>query len=145
MSRAQEEYEDVSRGSFASTLSSAVCTVAQSRLVTLSFTHSHSIANKVERSLTARDLGVIMPRMKASLDKLKTGESEHALAVREQSAVSREAAEVGIDVLLLEDSLAKTPWERMQANDDALRFADSLRVALEQRHAKSERTDAQAG
>ena len=41
-----------------------------------------------------------------------------------------------IDVSLLEDSLAKTPWERMQANDDALRFVDSLRAALEKRNAK---------
>jgi hypothetical protein len=41
-----------------------------------------------------------------------------------------------IDVSLLEDSLAKTPWERMQANDDALRFADSLRAAMQERNAK---------
>jgi len=83
--------------------------------------------------------------MKASLDKLKTGESEHTLAVQEWSSACREAADGGLDVSLLEDSLAKTPWERMQANDDALRFADSLRAALEERDAKSERTDAQAG
>jgi hypothetical protein len=48
-----------------------------------------------------------------------------------------------IDLSLLEDSLAKTPWERMQANDDALRFAQSLRAAMKQRNATSERTDAQ--
>jgi hypothetical protein len=42
-----------------------------------------------------------------------------------------------VDVSLLEESLAKTPWERMQANDDALRFADSLREAMEKRNAKS--------
>jgi hypothetical protein len=41
-----------------------------------------------------------------------------------------------IDLSLLDDSLAKTPWERMQANDDALRFADSLRAAMEKRNAK---------
>jgi hypothetical protein len=39
-----------------------------------------------------------------------------------------------IDLSLLEDSLAKTPWERMQANDDALRFADLLRAAMEKRN-----------
>jgi hypothetical protein len=44
---------------------------------------------------------------------------------------------------LLEDSLAKTPWERMLANDDAVRFADSLRAAVEKRNAKSERIDAE--
>jgi hypothetical protein len=35
-----------------------------------------------------------------------------------------------IDLWLLKDSLAKTPWERMQANDDALNIAESLRVAM---------------
>jgi len=52
-------------------------------------------------------------------------------------------SDVGIDLSLLEDSLSKTPWERMQANDDALRFADSLRAAMEKRNAKPERTDPQ--
>jgi hypothetical protein len=33
----------------------------------------------------------------------------------------------GCDLSLLEHSLSKTPWERMQANDDALRFAQILR------------------
>lgn len=41
-----------------------------------------------------------------------------------------------VDVSLLKDSLAKTPWERMQANDDALNFAETLRAAMEKRHAK---------
>jgi hypothetical protein len=41
------------------------------------------------------------------------------------------------DISLLEDSLAKTPWERMQANDDALRFADSLRAANAQTKCKT--------
>lgn len=85
--------------------------------------------------------------MKARLDKLKTGEWAHTLAVpngREEDSWCCEAAESGIDVSLLEDSLARTPWERMQANDDALRFADLLRTAMEERNAKSERTDAQA-
>ena len=44
-----------------------------------------------------------------------------------------------VDIGLLEDSLAKTPWERMQANDDALRFAESLRAAMEKRNAESQR------
>ena len=46
------------------------------------------------------------------------------------------AAHPEIDLALLEESLAKTPWERMQANDDALRFADALRAAMEKRNAK---------
>jgi len=41
-----------------------------------------------------------------------------------------------IDLLLLKESLAMTPWQRMQANDDALNFAESLRAAMEKRHAK---------
>ena len=41
-----------------------------------------------------------------------------------------------IDLSLLRDSLAKTPWERMQANDDALNFGESLRTAMERRNAK---------
>jgi len=50
-----------------------------------------------------------------------------------------------IDLSLLKDSLSKTPWERMQANDDALRFADTLRAAMEKRNAKPERIDPPAG
>ena len=48
------------------------------------------------------------------------------------------AADGDVDVLLLKDSLAKTPWERMQANDDALNFAESLRAAMKARNAKPE-------
>lgn len=87
------------------------------------------------------------PLMQADRNELKTGELERTLAVqegREEDALGRETAEDGIDVALLEDSLARTPWERMQANDDALRFADSLRAAMEERNAKPERIDAQA-
>ena len=54
-----------------------------------------------------------------------------------------EATAEEIDVSLLDDSLAMTPWERMQANDDAVNFADSLRAALQQRHAKPGRIDRQ--
>ena len=46
------------------------------------------------------------------------------------------AADSDIDLSLLKDSLAKTPWERMRANDDALNFAESLRAAMEKRNAK---------
>jgi hypothetical protein len=43
-----------------------------------------------------------------------------------------------IDVNLLRFSLAMTPWERMQANDDALNFGDTLRAAMQERCAESE-------
>jgi hypothetical protein len=46
------------------------------------------------------------------------------------------SADSDIDLSLLKDSLAKTPWERMRANDDALNFAESLRAAMEKRNAK---------
>jgi hypothetical protein len=48
----------------------------------------------------------------------------------------------GLDLELLSESLTKTPWERMLANDDALRFADSLRAAMEKRNAEPQRIDA---
>ena len=72
--------------------------------------------------------------MKASVNDVKAA----APAALPASGVS--PAE-GVDVGLLEDSLAKTPWERMQANDDALRFAESLRAAMKERDAKPQRTD----
>lgn len=39
--------------------------------------------------------------------------------------------------LMLQDSLAMTPWERILANDDIVNFGDSLRAAMEKRNAKS--------
>ncbi len=42
-----------------------------------------------------------------------------------------------VDLSLLKDSLSKTPWERMLANDDALNFAESLQAAVKMRNAKS--------
>lgn len=42
-----------------------------------------------------------------------------------------------IDLPLLEESLSKTVWERMLANDDALRLADTLQEAMLKRRAKS--------
>ena len=33
--------------------------------------------------------------------------------------------------LMLTDSLAMTPWERILANDDMINFGDSLRDAME--------------
>jgi hypothetical protein len=43
----------------------------------------------------------------------------------------------GLDLSLLEESLAKTVWERMLANDDALRLADLLQAAMLKSRAKS--------
>lgn len=45
--------------------------------------------------------------------------------------------DAGVDLSLLEESLAKTVWERMLANDDALRLADLLQAAMLKSRAKS--------
>jgi hypothetical protein len=74
--------------------------------------------------------------MKASRAKLKVEPGEKGSAVQEAAPACRVGTEAEFDVSLLEDSPAKTLWERMQANDDALRFADSLRDAMERRNAK---------
>jgi hypothetical protein len=47
-----------------------------------------------------------------------------------------EVTAADVDLSLVQDSLAMTPWERMQANDDAVNFADTLRAAMQERHEK---------
>jgi hypothetical protein len=59
------------------------------------------------------------------------------MVLQEASPTYGVVADGDVDLLLLKDSLTKTPWERMQANDDALNFADSLRGAMEKQNAKS--------
>ena len=81
--------------------------------------------------------------MKTKLRETSPGESDRVVAMPEPAPRCGSGSDEGIDLSLLEDSLSKTPWERMQANDDALRFADSLRAAMENRNAKPERTDPQ--
>jgi len=39
------------------------------------------------------------------------------------------AIDMGFDMSLIEDNLAKTPWERMQDHDGALRLVDLLQEA----------------
>ena len=58
------------------------------------------------------------------------------IVLKETSPTYGVATDGDVDLSLLKDSLAKTPWERMQANDDALNFAESLRTAMEKRNAK---------
>jgi hypothetical protein len=65
-------------------------------------------------------------------------EPESGPRARETARGWREPTDQGLDLSLLEESLAKTPWERMQANDDALRFAEALRAAMEKRRAEPE-------
>ena len=59
-----------------------------------------------------------------------------AMTLNDISPPYRTAGDGDIDLALLKANLAKTPWERMQANDDALNFAESLRAAMEKRNAK---------
>jgi hypothetical protein len=61
---------------------------------------------------------------------------DEPMVLHEAAPVYGSASVEDIDLFLLKDSLAKTPWERMQANDDALNFAESLRAAMLRRHAK---------
>lgn len=62
---------------------------------------------------------------------------DHEENVLKEAAPAYRTAAGDIDLSLLKDSLSKTPWERMQANDDALNFAESLRAAMKKRNAKS--------
>ena len=65
------------------------------------------------------------------------GKRDNGEMVLKESSPAYVTEPGGIDLSLLKDSLAKTPWERMQANDDALNFGESLRTAMERRNAKS--------
>ena len=49
----------------------------------------------------------------------------------------RAAAEMGIDMSLIEIALTKTPWERMQDHDEALAFAMQLQRAVEEQNGKT--------
>ena len=60
-----------------------------------------------------------------------------SMMLNDNPAAYTSATDGDVDLALLKDSLAMTPWERMQANDAALNFADSLRTAMEKRHAQS--------
>jgi hypothetical protein len=66
------------------------------------------------------------------------GERDNEELVLKEASPARVADVEDIDLSLLKDSLTKTPWERMQANDDALNFGESLRAAIQKRHAKPE-------
>ena len=63
-------------------------------------------------------------------------ENSQQFFLKESSTAYNVAVDGDVDVSLLKVNLAKTPWERMQANDDALNFAESLRTAMEKRNAK---------
>ena len=79
-----------------------------------------------------------LPSMKASLNEPKARALENTSTAPAVALANHVSPDDGVDVWLLDDSLAATPSERMQANDDALQFADSLRAAMEKRNAKSQ-------
>ena len=70
--------------------------------------------------------------MKASANSSGKYGGQPVMAQRETSNSKDE-----IDYSLLEESLLKSVWERMLANDDALRLADTLRAAMTKTCAKS--------
>ena len=53
------------------------------------------------------------------------------------ASASLEASEGEVDLSLLEESLAKTVWERMLAKNGALRLAEWLQAAMQKARAKS--------
>ena len=59
-------------------------------------------------------------------------ESRRLVTTHPECAISED----GIDRALLEESLAQSVWERMLANDDALRLADLLQAAMLKSRAK---------
>ena len=63
-------------------------------------------------------------------------ESNPQFFLNESSVAYRVVTDGDVDVTLLKANLAKSPWERMLANDDAMNFAESLREAMEKRNAK---------
>jgi hypothetical protein len=63
-------------------------------------------------------------------------EHDNEEMVLNETPLAQSANAEDFDLSLLKDSLAKTPWERMQANDDALNFGESLRAAMQKRNAK---------
>jgi hypothetical protein len=88
------------------------------------------------RSLDWRRPWLNLPFMSASENQVSAEAPASGSAMHQAAPPCGAATDGDIDLSLLDDSLAKTPWERMQANDDALRFADSLRAAMEKRNAK---------
>jgi hypothetical protein len=66
----------------------------------------------------------------------EVNESNQEFVLKESGTAYQVVADGDVDVSLLKVNLAKSPWERMQANDDALNFAESLRTAMEKRNAK---------
>ena len=67
---------------------------------------------------------------------MSTSGNHDNLILKEAAPDYKPAVDADVDLELLKDNLTKTPWERMQANDDALNFAGSLRAAMEKRNAK---------
>lgn len=50
-----------------------------------------------------------------------------------------------MDISLILENLKLTPWERVQANDDAVNFCDAAAEALRKKYAASQSTPRTAG
>jgi hypothetical protein len=79
--------------------------------------------------------------MKASRNERKAEALKKASTALANTPANCVGPDDGVDIGLLDESLTKKPWERIQANDDALRFAETLRAAMKKRNAKPQRTD----
>ncbi len=112
------------------------------------FRLTNSISPLGVESLSHRDLmlGELQKRLTqidccsggGNLWAMKAGPSEHASQQQgfDRPPAQQRALEESLDSSLLEESLAKTVWERMLANDDALRLADLLQAAMLKSRAK---------
>ena len=79
-------------------------------------------------------------RFGGNLSLMEANPNQTATKIGRSDAASRgpAAPDDGLDSALLEESLAKTVWERMLANDDALHLADLLRTGMLKTRAKPE-------
>ncbi len=89
---------------------------------------SRPLGQSLSSRIDCRHLSRNLSRMKVSATKS---------AAQSEMLPRRATSDDGIDLTLLEESLAKTVWERMLANDDALRLADMLQAATLKARAKS--------
>jgi len=60
------------------------------------------------------------PNVTVSSNEFGGGEAADVSRLQEAAPACQKSIPDKMDISLLEDSLAKAPWERMQANDDAL-------------------------
>lgn len=97
----------------------------------MAFRSAESAGTKVDWHRLVRNLAMVSARLHQQAQKgFETTPTDHVTPQEPRES------DDNLDLSLIEESLAKTPWERILANDDAARFADALRAAMKQRDAK---------